>query len=51
MSAQAAASAGVVTRKPSARAFARERLAAGSPTTTSTPLSRRFSAWAWPCDP
>ena len=23
----------------------------GRPTRTSTPLSRRFSAWAWPCEP
>ena len=29
-------------------AFARERLPSGSPTTTPTPLSRRFRAWAWP---
>ncbi len=47
-SASAAASAGVFTVTPSACAFARERLPAGRPTTTFTPLSLRFSAWAWP---
>ena len=48
MSASAAASAGVFTARPSACAFARERLPAGRPTTTSTPLSLRLRAWAWP---
>ena len=48
MSASAAASAGVFTVRPSFCALARERLPAGSPTTTSTPLSLRLSAWAWP---
>ena len=46
MSAAAAASAGVLTVTPSAWALARERLAAGSPTTTFTPLSLRLSACA-----
>ena len=32
-------------------AFGRDLLAAGSPTRTLTPLSRRFSACAWPCEP
>ena len=47
-SASAAASFGVFTLSPSACAFARERLLAGSPTITSTPLSFRLSACAWP---
>ena len=33
------------------RKAARERLVAGRPTRTLTPLSFRFSACAWPCDP
>ena len=48
MSAPWAASATSRTVSPSAWAFARERLLPGRPTSTSTPLSRRFSAWAWP---
>ncbi len=48
MSARSAASFTSRTVRPSAWARARERLAAGSPTSTSTPLSRRFSAWACP---
>ena len=39
------------TSRPAACAFARDRLVAGSPTFTLTPLSFRFSAWACPCDP
>ena len=50
-SAHRAASATVSTVSPAAAAAARDRLDAGSPTRTSTPLSRRLSAWACPCDP
>ena len=39
------------TVRPAACAFARERLVAGSPTRTLTPLSLRFSACACPCEP
>ena len=39
------------TSSPAACAFARDRLVAGSPTFTLTPLSFRLSACAWPCDP
>ena len=41
-------SAGSPTSRPAACALARERLAAGRPMRTLTPLSRRFWAWAWP---
>ena len=50
-SAHPAASATVFTARPVAAAFARDLLSALSPTATSTPLSLRFSAWAWPCEP
>ena len=50
-SAHSHACAGSRTVTPCACAFAREPLAAGSPTRTSTPLSRRLSACACPCDP
>ena len=40
--------AGVTTRRPSASALARLFEPSGSPTRTSTPESRRDSAWAWP---
>ena len=43
-----ATSAADVTRSPSASAFSLLLLAAWRPTTTSTPLSRRLRAWAWP---
>ena len=36
---------------PSASASARLAESGRRPTTTSQPESRRFSAWAWPCDP
>ena len=42
------ASAGVSTRSPSASALARDFEPSGRPTRTSTPESRRDSAWAWP---
>ena len=45
------ASATVSTLSPAARAFSADLLDAGRPTTTSTPLSCRFSACAWPCEP
>ncbi len=38
----------VLDPKPAASATARLLEPAARPTTTSTPLSRRFSAWAWP---
>ena len=46
-----AASAGVCTVNPSFWALAMEALPGCNPTRTDTPLSRRFSACAWPCDP
>src|SRR3546814_6072089 len=42
------ASAGVRTRRPSSSAFARLFEPGCRPMRTSTPESRRFSAWAWP---
>ena len=39
---------GVTTRSPSSWAAARDLDASGRPTRTSTPESRKFSAWAWP---
>src|SRR6184192_1846781 len=39
------------TARPAACALARDRLVAGSPTFTLTPLSFRFSACAWPWEP
>jgi hypothetical protein len=47
-SASAAASAGVTTRKPCSSALARLFEPSGSPMRTSTPESRRESAWACP---
>ena len=38
-------------KKGGALAFATDLLLAGRPTRTSTPLSFRFSACAWPCEP
>ena len=46
-----AASAIDVTRRPSAFAFSTEDESSRRPTTTSTPESFRFSAWAWPWEP
>jgi hypothetical protein len=45
-SAHFATSAGVPTSSPAARAFAFDRLVAGSPTRTLTPLSFRFKECA-----
>src|SRR4028118_905376 len=50
-SASAAASSGVTTRRPSCSALARLLLPSGRPTRTSTPASRRDSAWASPWPP
>ena len=50
-SAHFAASAGVVTDRPCASAFAFDLLFAARPTFTCTPLSFRLSACACPCDP
>ena len=50
-SAHAHACAGSSTVSRSASALARDALPGASPTQTSTPLSRRFNAWACPCDP
>jgi len=47
-SAAAAASVGVATVSPSARAALREDDPSRRPTITSTPLSARFCAWACP---
>src|SRR5947209_4149703 len=47
-SAFAAASPTVATRNPSPSALAQDGLPRYKPTTTLTPLSRRFWAWAWP---
>ena len=47
-SASFTASAGVSTRRPSFSAFSRLLEPSGRPTRTSTPESRRESAWAWP---
>ena len=46
--ARAAAAALPSTSSPSASALAALPLPSRRPTTTLTPLSRRFSAWAWP---
>ena len=43
-----AASAGVTTRSPSASALAMLFEPGWRPMRTSTPESRRLSAWAWP---
>ena len=45
------ASATETTRKPSASAFARDAEPSFNPTRTSTPLSRKLSACACPCEP
>ena len=50
-SAHAETSATSPTLNPASVALARERLAGARPTLTLTPLSRRLSACAWPCDP
>ena len=50
-SAQAVASAIDITVRPSASALAFDDDPSRRPTTTSTPDSFRFSAWAWPCEP
>ena len=47
-SAALTASATVLTSKPAASASARLLDPSARPITTVTPLSRRFSAWAWP---
>src|SRR5437762_222317 len=50
-SAHFAASAGVVTVSPWPSALPFDLLVSDRPTCTFTPLSFRFSACAWPCDP
>ena len=50
-SAQAAASGPETTVKPSASAFAFDRLPSCNATCTWTPLSFRFKACACPCEP
>jgi hypothetical protein len=45
------ASATVLTSKPAASASERLFEPAARPMITLCPLSRRFSAWAWPCEP
>ncbi len=47
-SASVTASATERTRSPSASALGRDVDPSARPTRTSTPESRRFSAWAWP---
>ncbi len=51
MSPREAASAGSSTSKPASLAALTESESERSPTTTSTPESLRFCAWAWPCEP
>jgi hypothetical protein len=51
MSAFFAASATVITSRPAARAEAALAESSRSPTTTFMPLSFRFIACAWPCEP
>ena len=51
MSPREAASAISVTSSPAPRADSTERESGRRPTTTSTPESLRFSAWAWPWEP
>ena len=46
-----AASATDSTSKPASSAFWMLFEPSFRPTRTSTPESRRFSAWAWPCEP
>ena len=50
-SAQRVASATDSTSKPSSWAFGADFEPSFSAMTTSTPESRRFCAWAWPCEP
>ena len=50
-SAHLAAAAMSITSSPAASALAADLLPSRSPTTTGTPDSFRFSAWAWPCEP
>ena len=50
-SAHVVASADDNTVKPASSAFAFDFDPSLSPMRTSTPESRRFCAWAWPCDP
>ena len=50
-SASALASATDSTGSPAVSAFATDDELSRSPTRTSTPESRRLSAWAWPCQP
>lgn len=50
-SAQSVASATERTSKPSSWAFAVDFEPSLSAIATSTPESRRFWAWAWPCEP
>ena len=50
-SASFAACAGETTGRPDPSAFALDFEPAARPTRTSTPESRRLSAWAWPCEP
>src|SRR5205085_1920736 len=45
------ASATGSTSRPSWRASSAEEDSGRRPTTTSTPESFRFRAWAWPCEP
>ncbi len=47
----AAASATARTSSPASRAWATLSELSRRPTTTLTPESLRFSAWAWPCEP
>jgi hypothetical protein len=46
-----AAAAMSITFSPAASALAADFEPSRSPTTTSTPDSLRFNAWAWPCEP
>ena len=46
-----AASATDSTSRPSPSAFATDEESGRSPTTTDTPESLRFRAWAWPWEP
>ena len=48
---QALASGTDMTFRPAFFAFCTEALVGCRPTTTSTPLSFRFRACAWPCEP
>ena len=50
-SASAEASATDRTRRPAASALAFDDEPSRRPTRTSTPESRRLSAWAWPWEP